>query len=95
MKTIRDYVILIKNIEAEGFTQAHADAKRLKLQQEKETPSQHRQEKTLARFSLPFRPANTFVVDGQGNKVAQCINSEDAVEVCLALNTKFAHGFKR
>jgi len=36
MKTIRDYVRLIENIEAEGFTQAHADANRLKLQQEKE-----------------------------------------------------------
>jgi len=67
----------------DGFTQAHADAKRAV----RDKLSAEKYEKSLAgRYKLPCQPEDSYVVDSTQKPIVRCANPNDAIEVSVALN---------
>jgi len=67
----------------DGFTQAHADAKRAK----QEKLSAEKYEKSLAgQYKLPCQPMDSYVVDSTNKPIVRCANPNHSIEVSVALN---------
>jgi hypothetical protein len=67
----------------DGFTQAHADAKRAK----QEKLSAEKYEKSLAgQYKLPCQPMDSYVVDSTNKPIVRCANPDHSIEVSVALN---------